>query len=453
MPAPLPAGPYRVVDSPDAGSVPYYVIPFDADGGCEGPLTRQHLLDHVAGYSDVFVFSHGWNNDWTAATERYESFIRGVQQLRRDLHLAPPPGYKPLLVGIFWPSQPMAWLDSEKGPGFAAVGDPAAQDRATETDRAVLRDIAAALPAGDRERFFGLMQAETLDEAGARALATLLARLAHPDDEGLRDGAPDAGDLLASAQALQAAQGPLDDGQVGTVTGGGAAAEPGAAFGLGSVFAALDPRNLVKPFTVWQMKDRAGRVGHEGVGPLLQALLKRSSARVHLLGHSYGCKVVMTALCAPDSLPRPVESALLLQPAISQYAFAERVPERDRPGGFFRALERVRLPIAVTYSAEDVALHDMFHLSVRRKEDLGELQFAGEGSSPSRYAAMGGYGPQEARARWIAMQPPGTEYAFAGASRVLALNGTRFIGGHGEISNPATWWLSTELVGAHARGD
>jgi len=31
MPAPLPAGPYRVVESPDAGAVPYYVIPFDAD--------------------------------------------------------------------------------------------------------------------------------------------------------------------------------------------------------------------------------------------------------------------------------------------------------------------------------------------------------------------------------------------------------------------------------------
>jgi pimeloyl-ACP methyl ester carboxylesterase len=185
---------------------------------------------------------------------------------------------------------------------------------------------------------------------------------------------------------------------------------------------------------------------------MLEALLQRSTARIHLLGHSYGCKVVMTALCAPATLPRPVESVLLLQPAISQYAFAERVPDRDQPGGFRRALDRVRLPVAVTYSAEDVALHDMFHLSVRRKEDLGELQFAGEGSTPSRFAAMGGYGPQESGARWIGIQPPGTAYLFDGSSRVLAINGTRHISGHGEISNPATWWLSTELVGAHARG-
>lgn len=214
------------------------------------------------------------------------------------------------------------------------------------------------------------------------------------------------------------------------------------------MLAKLDPRQLLKPFTVWQMKDRAGKVGHGGVAPLLVDLLQRSPARVHLLGHSYGCKVVMTALCTPAELPRPVESALLLQPAVSQYAFAEKVPERDRAGGYRRALERVRQPIVVTYSANDVPLTKLFHIAVRRHDDLGELQFAA-GGSPSRYAAMGGFGPQESGATFVKIEDAGGTYAFAD-KKLIAVDGTRRIPGHGDVSNPSTWWLSWRLATAHA---
>jgi hypothetical protein len=269
----------------------------------------------------------------------------------------------------------------------------------------------------------------------------MLAAATRPDDEGARGDAPSADDLLAAAHSIEAPEPDWD--HVGTSDG--AAAGPQAAFGLSDVASALDPRNLLKPFTVWQMKDRAGVVGHRGVAPLLQALLARSAARIHLLGHSYGCKLVMTALCTPESQARSVESALLLQPAVSQYAFSAEVPGRHVPGGFARAAARVRRPIVVTYSANDVALTKMFHLAVRRSDDLGELQFAGEGTSPSRFAAMGGYGPQAAGARFVSIQDPGGAYDLGGGTRILAVNGTRTIGGHGDISSPATWWLSYVL--------
>src|SRR3712207_9553591 len=36
-------------------------------------------------FTDVVVFSHGWNNDWAAATERYNDFVDGlVGQLPDD---------------------------------------------------------------------------------------------------------------------------------------------------------------------------------------------------------------------------------------------------------------------------------------------------------------------------------------------------------------------------------
>ena len=102
-----------------------------------------------------------------------------------------------------------------------------------------------------------------------------------------------------------------------------------------------------------------------------------------------------------------------------------------------------------TYSANDVPLTKLFHVSVRRSDDLGELQFAGEGSSPSRYAAMGGYGPQSSQARFVSIQDPGGAYTLGASGQLLAVNGTRCISGHGDINGPATWWLSYLLATAH----
>ena len=445
----LPVGPYRTIVSVEGDEVPYYVIPFDKDGCCVGPRTLEHLLDAAAGFSDIFVFSHGWNNDWSAATQRYESFVNGWQALRREFKLPMPAGYKPLLVGIFWPSQALAWFDSELAPAIAA-SDPAAQDRYADASSAVLRDVAEALPAAARAQFYALAQSDRLATADAQALATLLAAAAHPDDEGVRDQPPTAQDLLTAAATLEQPEPDYDE--VGTATPGAAGVPlPRAAFSLGDVAAALDPRNIIKPFTVWHMKDRAGRVGHDGVAPMLEALLSRSSARIHLIGHSYGCKILMTALCAPASLARKVESALLLQPAVSQYAFAAQVPERDVPGGFARALGRVNQPIVATYSENDWPLTRLFHLSVRRSDDLGELQYAGDGTSPSRYGALGGFGPQACRARFVQIQDAGGDYDFSDPSRVIGVDGTRTISGHGDISSPSTWWLSYRLASAHGR--
>lgn len=446
MPPMIPVGPYRTLQTPEEVAFPYYIIPFDKDGRCEAPRTFDHLVANAPGHSDIFLFSHGWNNDWSAATARYEDFIKGVMKLRADRALPVPANYRPLLVGIFWPSQALEWFDSERGPDIAAA-DPATQDKTVAVSRDLLQDIAAGLRPEERGRFYELAQSDQLEPAEAAELAAMLAKLVGGDDEAAIGGPPSAEDLLAAASAMTAEEPDYD--AVGTATG--AAGTPQAAFGLGGILKKLDPRNLLKPFTVWQMKDRAGTVGANGVAKLLAALLsatrktpQRPETRVHLLGHSFGCKVVMSATCAPASLPRPVESALLLQPAVSQYAFAPLVPERNVPGGFMKALERINRPIMSTFSDNDVALTKMFHLALRRHDDLGELKIAAD--TPSIFGALGGFGPQASSANIVPIGDPVTPYDVSGTGRIIGVNGTRTIGGHGEISNPSTWWAAYSLA-------
>jgi hypothetical protein len=444
VPLTLPARPYRTLKTVEGDEFPYYIIPFDDDGWCEAPKTLEDLLDCAQDFSDIFLFSHGWNNDWSVATKRYEHFISGFQNLRADYHLPASSDYRPLLVGVFWPSQALAWFTSEVGPQMASAAD--LQDEEATTVSQTLREIASLLPKKHRPRFYELAQADAVDEAGAKELASMLARLTQADDEAGPERAPSAADLLAAAVSLSPVEPDFD--VIGTATG--SATDPDAAFGLGDVVKKLDPRNLLKPFTVWQMKDRAGTVGANGVSRLLEDLLVRSAARVHLLGHSFGCKVVMTALCKPATLSRRVESALLLQAAVSQYAFAMKVPERNVPGGFAGARERVRRPIVATFSSHDRELSSMFHLAVRRHDDLGELQFAA-GGTPSRYAALGGYGPQNSDAAIVAIGHVESDYDLSGSGRVIGIDGSRTISGHGDVSNESTWWLAYSLATAHTR--
>ena len=437
MPSMVPVGPFAIKNTAEGQPFPYYVIPFDKQGRCEGPATRRHLLDNLTGFSDIFLFSHGWNNDWAAATERYESFIEGYIAQRSALGLAVPADYRPLLVGVFWPSQTMAWFDSETGPGFAGAGPPD-----VESGRQLAADIASSLPDDQHQRFLELVQASELSPAQARELATLLASVARgDDDEGVRRDAPDADDLLAAAAALAPPPPDFDDvDRIAPAPGSGPAAA-----GLGDILGKLDPRNLIKPFTVWQMKDRAGVVGGRGVAALLHELLQRSPARIHLLGHSFGCKVVMSATVALPSLPRKIHSALLLQPAISQYAFAAKVPESGLQGGYLKNLACIQRPVVATFSAHDAALTKTFHLALRRKSDLGEQPQAA-GSSPSKYGALGGFGPQDSNQTIVDIKEPGEAYAFGDGSAIVGVHGTRRIGGHGDISTRWTWWLAYSLA-------
>ena len=201
--------------------------------------------------------------------------------------------------------------------------------------------------------------------------------------------------------------------------------------------------------TVRPMKDRAGTVGTQGVGPLLRELLAAGDkkARVHMIGHSYGCKVCLSAICAA-TLPRKVDSALLLQPAINHRCFAIDADGSGRQGGYRPALDRVRQPIFTTYSANDSPLTTWFHKGLTRAADVGEARIAAWPEPPSRFAALGGYGPRGADTETRRVDLLGPCDRYPRDRRIVAIDGTRGIAGHGDISNEYTWWALYDQVAA-----
>jgi len=210
---------------------------------------------------------------------------------------------------------------------------------------------------------------------------------------------------------------------------------------------ALDPRKILRLITLYQMKDRAGVVGTRGVGPLLHDVLrsKPAATRVHLLGHSYGGKVVLSAVHALPGGAPTVQSVLLLEPAVNAWCFAPDVDGGGYPGGYHDVLDRVEGGIFTTFTKDDVPLRRVFHLAVRRPSDLGELKVAAgiRPDPPSVYAALGGFGPaglDDATCEFLRIKVVLDHYKVNRPIKVLALNADDVITGHGDISNPSTWW-------------
>lgn len=449
MPARLPVGPYRIISGP-AGDVPWYMVSFDRNGRCTAPRTSQELVERAASgrYTDVVVFSHGWNNNWTQATARYESFVDGYLRILRE---SPPAGSPrhPLLVGIFWPSIALI-TESEEAPDIAAGdGDP---DEGVAAERAIVEELGQALPAERTEEFYALMQNEELDLGAARELAAMFLPLLRSDlTEAGDTESPELDDVLAGWRETPAAKAVPDLDDLGYYGNHGPAGEEGADRGAPEAagLKGFDPRDLVRAFTVWQMKDRAGVVGSRGVAALLTDLLHQPSPPVHCVGHSYGAKVVLTAICARRNGPASVRSALLLQPAVSALCFAEDAGGTGRSGGFRAALERVQLPILTTFSARDVALTRLYQWAMRRGRDVGEPEIAA--AAPPRYAALGGFGPGGlgGAADVIEVHDPGTPYPLGpGPLRVHGIQASRTISSHGDVSNPSTWWMMQQLLHA-----
>lgn len=436
-------GPWKTVAGPGGITAPFYMIRFDKRGVCTSPASLAHLLQAAAGATDVFLFSHGWNNDWAAATRRYEQFIAQFTRLRSAQWDPATREFRPVLVGVHWPSTALVGRD-ERGPDIAGGDEEAAEERQAQEQEAV--DIFAEdLDPEQATRLYELADREELAGAEALEFAGLLApMLAGSDDE---DGTgenitPSPEDLVALWSSL-----PGDQAEAPIERGGFAADDPAPGDGgptpgedgpqTAGLFDKLNPRNAIRTATVLLMKDRAGRVGGTGVRAMLHGILSSSpTSRVHLVGHSYGGKVVLSALANGAAPPRPVESVLLLQPATSARCFADPTATQ-RAGGYRAALERVRQPIMTTFSRHDAPLTKVFHLAARRASDRREAVIAGAGSE---FAALGGFGPQDTSSVTTvdALQAP-VRYVLPG-TRLLAVRSDQVISGHGDVQNAATAW-------------
>lgn len=439
---------------------PFYALQFDKSGLLENPLTAENLLKSLQGepFTDVFLFCHGWNNDWAAALEKYKGIIEQYQQIASKYDLELGREYRPLFAGIFWPSTAMVW-PWEEGPNLATTGPAPSIREAVES-------LAAEIPEGNRARFYYLAEVPELDRGEGKELAKLVAGIFSKDFPELEgeDETVTSDDLLAAWAALEEAlAGPQIPKSPFIFTSAGVAEEPGAvAPKAAGAFGTLSPRNILRALTVRQMKDRAGVVGARGVGPWIrEAQLASETARFHLLGHSYGARVLLNAVARPEGapLPRPVDSLLLLQPAVNYLCFANELPQRQGASGAYRnALTQVRLPILSTFSPHDFPLTKIFHLALCREKDIGDIAVGGPiAEPPNQYAALGGYGPR-GEVPWQSTptklpklpQPQDEDYYQLGpeAPRVWALDGTDSIRGHGDVISPTTVWALLNLVHA-----
>lgn len=422
-------------------SMPCGIIKFDDDGVCTTPDTRAKLLSSIAGggFTHIIFMSHGWNTDFGDAIGQYRAFLTEVEKLPA----ASGGGFKPVFVGVSWPS---VWFPLDDGPSLAG----------SETDPAagVVAAVASGLAADELSI---LLRQEKLTRSQVeRAIDLGLPGLNASADEVPEDKALSRDEVVRAVAHMQAAEAPLIVPDVPHAVGeAGTPSEMQIAGGLEM----LNPKHILRLFSVYKMKDRAGKVGSKGVAKLL-ADLRALNMPVHLVGHSFGAKVMASALAAQGDQGPKAASALLLQPAFSHLGFATEVKGREGPGGYRSVVEEQKVsgPIFTTFSNGDTPLHDLFHLALRRPADLGDIRIAGD-EPPSVYAALGGYGPRKSGEELVdPIRKPGDAYGDLLHKRLVGLDGSgkvdypqpqnrKRISSHGDVANPYTAWALLQQMG------
>jgi len=184
-----------------------------------------------------------------------------------------------------------------------------------------------------------------------------------------------------------------------------------------------------------QMKERAGLVGSSGLNPRLRELRERSpQVRLHLVGHSFGGRLVAAATVGSPGQPAvEPDTVTLVQAAFSHYGFAQNYdPGKD---GFFRRMvsdHMTRGPVLITHSIRDMAVGSAYPLATR----LAGFAAAGLGDSADRFGGIGRNGAQKTpEAVAGRLQETGTPYNFE-PQRVYNLNADNVILGHSEVCIP-----------------
>jgi pimeloyl-ACP methyl ester carboxylesterase len=117
---------------------------------------------------------------------------------------------------------------------------------------------------------------------------------------------------------------------------------------------------------------------------------------VHLVGHSFGGRLVSFALRGLPEGVRSVKSVTLLQGAFSHYTFAARLPHDTRAGGVLQGQQnRVDGPLVCCFSRHDSALGTLYPLASRMAGDArGVAAFDLGRTLGAKWGAMGHDGVQ-----------------------------------------------------------
>ncbi|MFC4330540.1 serine-threonine protein kinase [Streptomyces andamanensis] len=348
---------------PGTNPAPYWELTFDADGDVDGP-ERDRLLAQAgaSGVRDLIVLAHGWNNDRTGATLLYRHFLAPVPDLA--------PGARVGYVGVIWPSMRFCDEPIPDFPRSAATGAAPGPALDKDTRHALLETFPGRATVVDR---LVRMLDERPREQGAEEEFGRLVRLlvevvpagpqAHFAADTVAEGVPESGPRMFTRPAAEVCA-EFAAALAGLEAPGGAAA-----------FALPDPwegaKELLRQAAYYAMKRRAGTVGERGLGPVVGRLAQAvPELRIHLVGHSFGGRLVSFALRGLPARVRAVKSVTLLQGAFSHYAFAARLPGDPRTGGVLQGQEhRVDGPVVCCHSSHDTALGTFYPLASRLSGD------------------------------------------------------------------------------------
>ena len=446
---------------------PVWDLQFNEDGQLTSPGQGDFLAEvAAAGVTDLFAFSHGWGTAQDAARRLYDQMfpmIRAAAQGQAGLG-------KLGFAGIYWPS---LWFPPTQATPPSAAGAQQADSGALvglSAGTAALSgaDIAAALRPGfaDPAQQDAITQIGRLIDEGETAAgsaesdAAKQQRLQQIDQliKSLVPPPPDGEFEYSGETALLLGDDPAADYQA-AADAFGTAAPAGSQQGIGDWFgkAINGAKDVLRVFSYNTMKARAGTVGRNGLGPLLAALHAQSPAvRVHLIGHSFGARLVSFALAgvgAPAS--SPVASLLLLQGAFSHWSFAHA---QDNPFGSPGALnayaDRVHGPMVATHTVYDWAVGVWYpKASFLARQDA-------EAVVADRWGGMGADGFQAVKPSEDRAMPAqgGTGYGFApgifyrvdAASVINNTAGEPFAGAHSDIRKPQVTQLAAAAAAAHA---
>ena len=432
---------------------PYFEVQFNQDGTVHDESEVDAVLGFLGGgeITDLFVISHGWNNDMADARTLYQAYFGQVDALVKAGHGHGLDARKAAVLAVLWPSKRFAdeelipgdaagvddlvtnavledQIDNLKGafsrPGADAAleqargliprleGSPAARKEFADLVRSVVTPDAAAPPgqkAEDEDASAAVFQAdgeELMDELSKPLVSTRRQRAGDDEDEG---GA--AGGMDGSGDAPQ---------RVGSFE----------AFLRGQRAAA---RRLLNYVTYYQMKERAGVVGRDGLNGVLRRVRdSHPKLRLHLIGHSFGGRVVTAAAVGPDDKPSVnVATMTLLQAAFSHNSFAEKY-DGTNPG-FFRRLvtdKMVTGPVVISHTVNDTAVGQAYPIASR----IAGQDAAAVGDENDRYGGLGRNGAQKTdEAVPGTLLEVGKKYQFE-AGRIYNLRADEHVKHHGDVT-------------------
>jgi hypothetical protein len=452
---------------------PYWRLHF-TEGGALADGSVDDLLREAAeqGVTDLVVMSHGWNNGRDTAERLY----RSLGPLIVD-QAARAPGLGSLgFLGVHWPS--IWWPEGRadgRAPGRSGDAMSTGEDVPAEEAPPELSgaELAASLQRGfpdDGQRAALEQLGRMIDEGEAAAAAggepeaaqrarltefhRVLTDLLPPGNAPAEDAGEevflDRGDPEAFAELARAF---------------GSVPEGGANQAVGDMFRTVwkGAKDGLRVFSYYTMKARAGVIGREGLAPVLvrlHATAGLSQVRVHLVGHSFGGRLVayaLTGIPSPDA--SPVGSLVLVQAAFSHFAFSTAQGNPFGKEGTLRAyVDRVHGPLVATWSEHDFAVGRWYP-----KASALARQDNNADPAVSRWGGLGADGFRAVQPlQPLDLLPPGAEYGLASGS-FYAVDGSgvindweqsAFSGAHSDIRRPEVAWLiaAAAAAGAEAAG-